>query len=948
MKTLNFPLWGNVRRTKGIIITMLMLITITSIAQNGINYKALIKDSSGNVVANQNITVQFTILQGGGLTNVYQETHTPTTDANGIIIINIGEGVVDSGVFATIDWGADDHFLNVQINIGSGLTDMGNTQFKPVPYAINAANVTGLEALDEGNGIGWRLIGRDPTSYGNIGFEATDLSHNNSFSSTNGATGNFSTAIGFSTTASGVPSIAMGQYTIASGQISTAMGGNTIASGQVSTAMGAITTASGDRSTAMGDNTKSEAYASTALGRFNIGGGTPDSWVVTDPLFEVGNGLSNGTRSNALTILKNGTITAPSFDMGEITDNKALITKEYADTNYNSGLEALDEGNGIGWRLVGRDPANYGNIGFYATDLSYSNSASSTKGATGENSIATGRETTASGNWATAMGFTTTASGQYATAMGFQTTASGNSSTAMGINTTASVNTATALGDNTTASGFGSTAMGLNTIASGVNSTAMGQYTNAEAFNVIAVGRYNVGGGTPSSWVVTDALFEVGNGFSDGSRSNALTILKNGTITAPTFDIAEITDNKALITKEYFDANKDSQTLSFNSATNDLVITNGNTVNLSTLSSSGLEAIDEGNGYGWRLIGRDPNNYGNIGLNATDLSFNPNASSTFGATGDYAIAMGALITASGDRSTAMGNVTMASGYSSTAFGANTIASGDYSTSIGNVTTASGIFSTAMGLDTKAEAYNATTFGRYNVGGGTPGSWIPTDKLFEVGNGTGDLNRANAFTILKNGNTGIGTATPNYTLSVNGTINLNEDIGTGIALRVNNSEAIWYDGTFFSWGFGGQANFFADNVGIGFSAPNVALDVNGSIEYTGTITDVSDIRLKENFMPIKNVLERLQKINAYSYNMINDETKKREYGVIAQELQKVFPEMVSVVDTEKGYLGVSYIQLIPIILEAIKEQNKKIEDLKLKLESYKSLEKRINALEANSN
>ncbi|MCX7549254.1 hypothetical protein OS191_00205, partial [Xanthomarina sp. F2636L] len=95
------------------LITLLMpfFISISSFAQNGINYKALVKDNLGNVVANQGITIQFIILEGA--TNVYQETHSPTTDANGIAIVNIGEGTIVSGTFSAIDWSSDDHFLKV-------------------------------------------------------------------------------------------------------------------------------------------------------------------------------------------------------------------------------------------------------------------------------------------------------------------------------------------------------------------------------------------------------------------------------------------------------------------------------------------------------------------------------------------------------------------------------------------------------------------------------------------------------------------------------------------------------------------------------------------------------------------------------------------------------------------------------------------------------------------
>lgn len=86
----------------------------------GINYKALIKDNGRNMVDNQSITVQFQILEGVSETNVYQETHSPTTDAIGIVKVNIGEGTPASGDYATIDWGSDDHYLNVQINTGGG------------------------------------------------------------------------------------------------------------------------------------------------------------------------------------------------------------------------------------------------------------------------------------------------------------------------------------------------------------------------------------------------------------------------------------------------------------------------------------------------------------------------------------------------------------------------------------------------------------------------------------------------------------------------------------------------------------------------------------------------------------------------------------------------------------------------------------------------------------
>jgi len=88
---------------QNLVMSLVFLMTLTALAQQGINYK--IKDGGGNIVANQNITIQFQILEGAGMANVYQETHSPMTDANGIVMVNIGEGTPNSGNYSTIDWG---------------------------------------------------------------------------------------------------------------------------------------------------------------------------------------------------------------------------------------------------------------------------------------------------------------------------------------------------------------------------------------------------------------------------------------------------------------------------------------------------------------------------------------------------------------------------------------------------------------------------------------------------------------------------------------------------------------------------------------------------------------------------------------------------------------------------------------------------------------------------
>ena len=188
---------------KLLVICFFILPVYLGISQSqSINYKALIRDNTGTILANDLIIVQFSILQGDSQTIVYSENHTPTTDANGLVILNIGEGTILNGDYTAIDWASDTHFLNVQVNTGSGLVDMGTTQFLSVPYALHAQtaeNTMGLEDIDEGNGIGWRLKDRDPDNYGNIGENAIDLSITTFPNTNRGATGDSAFAVGGST-----------------------------------------------------------------------------------------------------------------------------------------------------------------------------------------------------------------------------------------------------------------------------------------------------------------------------------------------------------------------------------------------------------------------------------------------------------------------------------------------------------------------------------------------------------------------------------------------------------------------------------------------------------------------------------------------------------------------------------------------------------------------------
>jgi hypothetical protein len=114
-----------------------------------------------------------------------------------------------------------------------------------------------------------------------------------------------------------------------------------------------------------------------------------------------------------------------------------------------------------------------------------------------------------------------------------------------------------------------------------------------------------------------------------------------------------------------------------------------------------------------------------------------------------------------------------------------------------------------------------------------------------------------------------------------------------------------------------------------------IGVSGDINAGGDIVAFasSDIRLKNNIKPIESPLEKISKINGCEFEW-NDELQSiysgKDYGVIAQEIEEVFPELVQT--RENGYKAVKYDKLVSVLIEGIKELTKQVEYLKTKIEN----------------
>jgi uncharacterized protein (TIGR02145 family) len=121
------------------IATVFLSVNVFAQPPQKMSYQAVIRNSNNDLVVNQNIGIQISILQGSVTgTPVYMETQTPGTNSNGLVTIEIGGGTPVTGTFSAIDWSADNYFIKTEIDpTGSAnYTITGTSQLISVPYAL--------------------------------------------------------------------------------------------------------------------------------------------------------------------------------------------------------------------------------------------------------------------------------------------------------------------------------------------------------------------------------------------------------------------------------------------------------------------------------------------------------------------------------------------------------------------------------------------------------------------------------------------------------------------------------------------------------------------------------------------------------------------------------------------------------------------------------------------
>ncbi|HRH70754.1 MAG TPA: tail fiber domain-containing protein [Flavobacteriales bacterium] len=417
------------------------------------NYQAAARNATGGILANTPLTVRFTIHETSATgSTVYSETHNTTTTVQGMFDAQIGGGTATSGSFDAIGWGDDAHFLQVEVNAGSGYVDMGTTQLLSVPYALHARTSSG----------GWQLTGNAATDPGTAFIGTTDsqplrfrinnywagelnpLTDNVSF----GYNAGVSHAAGTKNTAIGTWAL----YNNTSGIENTSVGAQSLyfnTSGNKNTAVGMQAlnyNSTGSNNTATGhwslfSNTEGEN--NTGFGYFSLGTNSSGD-----------NNTGVGVQSLSSNVVGTSNTGIGGWSLASNTDgadNTALgVQSLYANTS------------GISNTATGRD-ALYGNTtGSYNTasgiGAMYNNSTGSSNTAIGQDALNANVE------------------GLYNTAVG-----SNAGTTEPGTYTT------TTVGRNAAAAADGATALGFNATAPAANSIRIGSSANLNQVGIFGI-----------------------------------------------------------------------------------------------------------------------------------------------------------------------------------------------------------------------------------------------------------------------------------------------------------------------------------------------------------------------------------------------------------------------------------------------------------------------------
>jgi len=304
-------------------------------------------------------------------------------------------------------------------------------------------------------------------------------------------------------------------------------------------------------------------------------------------------------------------------------------------------------------------------------------------------------------------------------------------------------------------------------------------------------------------------------------------------------------------------------------------------------------------------------------------------------------------------SRALGNISFVSGFRNSALGSTTVAMGNYnyatgdsSISLGKENWAEGASTIAIGFKNHAAGAGSVSLGQENVAWGTTN--FTTGYQNTAGDTSQGVGAGGSATAMGKYNTASadasmalnrGTSATNQAATSMGLGTTADNVGM-VAVGVNNAAGIgdtaeqyyYVDGAYTGSNPGvafvvGNGDIDSSNGLAGANSSNAFIvNYDGSATLAGDLTVNSDMRLKSNIVSLGNTVSKLLMIDGKSYTMKTNQAIEK-IGLLAQEVQKAFPELVKEAGDEEGTLSVNYQGMIPVLINAIKEQQQQIDELK---------------------
>lgn len=962
----------------------------TLVAQNtdNFNYQAVVKDNEGELLVNQSVNIRLSIIEStADATALYREQHTVTTGSNGQINLPVGGGTSDLGDFQSIDWSIIPKFIKIEIDIGDGMKEMGTFQLLSVPFALYAndvANTDDADANPENEIQDLYLSSEDiltitnhpsPTPINLAPFTGnnTDEQNLNLVGDTLKITNGNEVILPYDSSKWVIEGSTMyyNEGKVGIGSSAPVSNLEVKATAVGSDALFQVINANNDTVFAVypdGVKIFVDSEAKGKVGGFAISGRSPNKasggvdilkvtvdstrFYVTDTLSAKGKvggfaisgrspnkGISNDylvITGDSTRIYVNDTSTVKGkvggFAISGRSPNKGLVNDYLRVTRDSTRVyvsESIAKGKVGGFAISGRSPnkgleKDYFNITPNTTAQKIENETRimwypeksallagevhvGSADSVGENSVALGYRSIAMGQQSQAFGFRSMAFGNFSTAIGNEAEAQENS-LAVGYQAKANGISSYALGSGALATAdksfaFGS--VGIDSLGNVTGNTkAIGEYAYAFGLGSVASGRgaFAIGANDTASGEFSTAV-----GYKTKSNGYYSTAMGGYAEAQGYYTVAIGYRNKA--------QGSGSVSLGFqNNAEGLYSLASGFRTDAIGLKSVAFGSDCKAEGSYSITIG----DQASTGLSASwALAFGRNCQSN--SVGSVAI---------GYQSVADGAYTVALGYQDTATSAAA-----YSVVIGYKNKATSVYSLAMGSNTTASQLYASAFGNTTVASGQ--NSFAAGYLSEAS--------GNAATTFGTSNTasGINSMALGYETEARA-------YGSLVIGRYNVVE-----GTTTSWQ-GTEPLFVAGN-GTSSGAPNNALtlyqngnlDIDGDLNANGTIY-TSDKRFKTDIDDLNYGLTEILKIRPVSFIWKEKPDDGIRLGLIAQELQPIINEVVSVGNDSQKTLGIRYSELIPVLIKGIQEQqqiieaqNKKNEELELQL---KQIMERLEKLE----